>query len=442
MSDDNKVAKMSPESRNQLVGLVNKTAEYVSEGFNPTDALAKAGLANSYPPDYIYRAAEAYNGAAHLHHFKKSNYEARGDSFDLADGKEALVQIMGSRPEEDKQADYVDMFGDDKRYFEALIPDGDKSASVDDPPSVTVKQATDNAERLRDIELRGIDKTREKLSEIVDALKHTLRRTRYQVSISDPVHINKVASDFLTYNDSDAVDIVTETTTMPYDEAVKLSSFDFGISRPEEDLYTLFDDCLLLKRAAMDTHHNLGIKEADHYCNDSERVELIYEILGIEKKATPGFDFDSVTVEDDDLNTLFSKEALFPGITLATGTAKKVLGADGGGEDTKLVDTDPQTQGLKSLLDPSFLQEIQKIELAKRMQQVLRDPVIAASAASPQEIQEALYELTAIAPSAVHYTPLLRSMLRRRLESKDRIDQFDISQILTTDQVLKNRAQQ
>ncbi len=446
MSDEKKVTKMSPESRSQLVGLVNKTAEYVADGHNPTDALVKAGSEGSYPPDYIYRAAEAYNGAAHLNHLKQAGYEARGDSFNLADGKEALIQILGSRPETDKQAYFVDLFSDDTRYFEELTPERAKAASSDHLPSITVKQAVDNSERLRDIEARGVDKTKEKLSEVVDALKDTLRLARYQVSTADPVRVNKMASEFLTFNDADAADIILETTSMPSEEVQKLSSFDFAAVKPEDELYSTLDNCLLLKRAALDIHQDLATKEAEHYCNSLERAELVYDLLGVEKKATPGFDFDSIPVEGeaDDLNKLLSKEAsLLTGLGAGVGAGLTTSTLDKA-EDAHKKDTEDgglaQTQGLKSLLDPAFLEEAQRIELAKKMHSVLRDPVIASSGASAQEIQEALYELTAMAPSAKQYVPLLRSMLRRRLESRDRLDPFDISQILTTNQSLQGRA--
>ena len=443
MSDDKKVTKMSPESRNRLVGLVNKTAEYVAEGLQPTEALAKAGSVEQYPPDYIYRAAESYNGAAHLQHFKSANYEARGDSFNLADGKEALTQILGARADTPKEAEYVDTVGDDRRYFEDLVPDRDKASSVSESvASITTKEALDNAERLRDTELRSIDKSTEKLSEIKDALRDTLRHAKYQVSISDPVHVNKIASEFLTINGVDAADIVSEVTAMSFDEAVKLAGFEFGISQPDDELFSTLEDCLLLKRAGSDTRYELGVKEADHYCNSSERAELIYEILGVQKKATPNFDFDSIPVEGYDLNQLPTKSAFIGSAMVAANTLNSFKGTNTPAKSTGDADEPAQVAGLKSLLDPAFIEEIQRIELAKKMQQVLRDPVIEASASNPQEIEEALQELTAIAPSAVNYTPLLRSMLRRRLESKDRIDQYDISQLLTTDQALKNRAQQ
>ena len=63
---------ISPENKERLVQLVNKTASYVNGGMEPTDALVKAAGEGDYPSDYVLRAAEAYNGAAHLAYFKSA----------------------------------------------------------------------------------------------------------------------------------------------------------------------------------------------------------------------------------------------------------------------------------------------------------------------------------------------------------------------------------
>ena len=52
---------------------------------------------------------------------------------------------------------------------------------------------------------------------------------------------------------------------------------------------------------------------------------------------------------------------------------------------------------------------------------------------SPREIEEALAEISTMAPNALNYEPLLRAMLRKRLESEGRLDDYEISQLLDTD---------
>lgn len=65
------------------------------------------------------------------------------------------------------------------------------------------------------------------------------------------------------------------------------------------------------------------------------------------------------------------------------------------------------------------------------------DPIIAKQPAP--EIQKAIREVISIAPTASDYEPLLRSMLRRRLEAGEQIDDFTLNQMISMDDAIRER---
>jgi len=55
------------------------------------------------------------------------------------------------------------------------------------------------------------------------------------------------------------------------------------------------------------------------------------------------------------------------------------------------------------------------------------------------DIEQALAEINAIAPTAAKHESLLRSMLRRRLESGQQIDDFSLNQMLTMEDRIRGQ---
>jgi len=64
-------------------------------------------------------------------------------------------------------------------------------------------------------------------------------------------------------------------------------------------------------------------------------------------------------------------------------------------------------------------------------------------AAKPEEeIKQAFQEIVSIAPYASKHEPLLRSMLRRRLESGQQIDDFSLNQMLTMEDGIRDQCRE
>ena len=193
---------------------------------------------------------------------------------------------------------------------------------------------------------------------------------------------------------------------------------------------------------------DLATKQADHYTNSLERVAATNEFLGIESRK----DIDTEKISETqaptpvtDINDLIHTEKKAAGIIpISIGSNLVHRGMSGmldpqqGGAKNDGSLEDYQLQGLRALMDPAFLEETKSIETAVNMKKILgQDSVIASH--SPREIEEALSEIQTMAPNAVNYEPLLRAMLRKRLESEGRLDDYEIGQLVDTDIKIQGR---
>ena len=147
--------------------------------------------------------------------------------------------------------------------------------------------------------------------------------------------------------------------------------------------------------------------EHDAYVNSYERKALLDEAAGVKKSAGKGgglFDsFGSVL----DLTPSAEPESV-------------------------------QKSTLESLIDPDFVDQSNRIDTALLVHKLMKsDPVVGSK--QPQEIEQALNEINSIAPMAAKTEPLLRSMLRRRLEAGQQIDDFSLNQMLNMEEKMRDQ---
>lgn len=439
--------KITPDSRNKLIGLVNKTAEFVVSGSTPTDALVKAAGTQQYSPEFILRAAEAYNGAAHLHHFKQAALDTRGDSFDLVDGHQVLRDLIDKdQIEKAASIESVDLFSDDIYYFstpEMDVEETQKQASSVPHPAVDLKDLIVSARKLDEQEKLAESQIRESLLNDLHDFGNRVSVTKKAFEKLPSTERIKIGSELIYQYGVDATPAAVSLCSMDEADCIKISNIE-GIkfratsSKDIKEAFEIFDTFT----SCQEGFKELANKQAEHYINMLERTRAIDSLLGIDNspKVSAG-KVDSVSENSDygDINNLVStKQSAVPAIL------GKSLIYHGVGDVLNESPTDGrgslegfQADGLQALLDPAFLQEAKEIEVATKMKQVLKDPVI--SSHPPRAIEEALHEIQALAPNAVIYTPLLRAMLRKRLESEGRLDDFEVNQLLSTDTALANR---
>ena len=446
MRDDLK--KITPDSRGQLIGLVNKTAELVVGGATPTEALVKAAGDQNYSPEFVLRAAEAYNGAAHLQHFKAAALDSRGDSFDLVDGRQVLRDLIANKNiTKAASVDSADFFSDSRYYFDVPANNTPMQKAAASVPAAKVdfKDVITNTRKLEDKEKVAEETARQALLTSFETLDTKLSTLRKKLSNLDPSELTKVGSELVYTYGLPAFSTAVSLCGMTVEDCTKMATSSDRKFRSisTEEIKAAFD----LVDACEVCHTNqyiLAEKQADIYTNTIERTRATNLFLGISDE--PHIDADKIAATTDagDLNDINTKAAvnltgsvagtaIFRGMDSIYNPVGEVTGRMGHPGNK----SDAQLAGIQSLLDPAFLQEVKEVEMATMMKKILQDPII--STHSPRAIEEALYEVQSIAPQATTYEPLLRSMLRKRLEAGGQFDDVEINQLLDVDAKIEKR---
>lgn len=406
--------QISSENKERLVGLVSKVADYVKSGMNPTDALTKAASEGEYPPDYVLRAAEAYNGAAHLSHFKAAARDERGNSFPLADGYASVNEIMDkvSSAHQVVMSDDIAYVKESRSYFDKVIDDSflfmEKKASAPSVDSL-IKQASivDSKESL------GVANARLAYNQACESLASDIKAFWNKTANATEHRKAMWARELLERHGKEALDVISLATRVSGSECEKISSqrlnhFSLGIEYLDN-----LDSIVRAHSRANNLHEKLASLEAEHYANKIEREALLNEMCGYKKAFNPLASIEEVTTAQNP----------FLGISEST--------------DSKSI----QQKALESLADPAFFAQSKNIEKALLINQLLKEDEII-SKHPAKDINMALQEIYSIAPTAAEYKPLMRAMLRKRLETGEQIDDFSLNQMMTMDEKMRDNTKE
>jgi hypothetical protein len=401
--------QITSENKERLMTLVNKVANYVREGVEPTDALTKAAAEGDYPADYILRAAEAYNGAAHLSHFKAAARDERGNSFPLADGYEATRRVMekAAQLQTNVQHDEFAYLKESKSYFDVSIEDDflftEKQAGTP-PLNKLMKQASmlENKEKL------AIANAQLAYSNACESLARSIEAFHSKTANATEHRRAYWAKELLERHGKEALDVISLATRVTGAECEKIASQTVGIYSLGVEYIDDLDSIVRNYKQSMLFGEKLAQAECDSYVNKLERDRLIDGLAGV-KKAKFLFDIT------DEANNLFTGKDL----------------------DHKAIEQD----ALNSIVDPSYLSESTNINKALMVHKLLNtDEIISKHPA--EEIDQALNEIYAIAPTAAQYEPLMRAMLRKRLETGEQIDDFSLNQMIAMDEKMRDNTKE
>lgn len=393
---------ISPDNKERLVKLVNKTAGYVNDGMHPTDALVKAASEGEYPSDYVLRAAEAYNGAAHLSYFKSAAADERGNSFPLADGEAAIARILNSADVGNKRAAIAPFAYNNEAngYFDVAASDEsflftEKAATA---PSFDALQKSASA--LDKQEKLAVERYRTRCNEACESLATSIRYFREKTASATAHRRTHWAREMLERHGKEALDVISLATDITGAECEKLANDKVGFfSLGGEELSSL-DSIVREFNQVNFLTAKLAQAEHDAYVNSYERKQLLDDAAGLKRAAGIG-EFIN------EFNPVSDEESV-------------------------------QKSTLESLVDPSFSDQSNRIDKALVLHKLMKtDPIIGSKA--PNEIQQALAEINSIAPTASKSEPLLRSMLRRRLEAGEQIDDFSLNQMLNMEDKMRDQ---
>jgi len=399
-------------NKERLMGLVRKTASLVNQGVEPTDALVKAASDGDYPAEYVLRAAESYNGAAHLAHFKSASTEVRGNSFPLIDAQEAVRRVLDSVQLPAKAAadplslkvELGSYLGDPSWNDEVVFES--KAASA---PSFEEMQkaatALDRAERF------AIEQARATHEAALTGLASNIEAFRSKTSSISTNRKAHWAREMLERHGKEAVDAIVLAVGVSEEECTKLAAdrigvFSIGVAEVDSlnSLVGHFEHCRSLEMKVAQAEH-------DAYVNRLERTDLLNEAAGIKKS-----NIISMPQPSEALSSLLSAGYETPSDAIRKGV-------------------------MEGLMDPDFRDRLERIDRARMLHKLIKtDPIIAAKPAN--DIEQAFAEVNSIAPAAAKHEPLLRSMLRRRLESGQQIDDFSLNQMLTMEDRIRGQRQE
>lgn len=410
----NDLKHISSDNRERLVQLVNKTASYVNGGLDPTDALVKAASQGDYPNDYILRAAEAYNGAAHLAYFKSAGLDERGNSFALADGEAAVARILNSASVDTKKAAQTSFsyLSESASYFEPVQDDSflfvEKQATA---PSFDV--LSKSAASLDKQEKLAIETNRNRYNQACESLAKSISHFKEKTASVTAYRRTHWAREMLERHGKEAMDVISLATGITGAECTKLAADKIGYFSLGNDELNSLDSIVQGFNQVRLLNTKLAEAEHDAYVNRLERTQLLNDMCGIKRSVRKEASLIDLTGH---LGTIAGQ--LNPGIDTPTESIQKGI--------------------LDTLADPDFVDQSSRIDKALTLHKLMKtDPIIGSR--RPEEIEQALSEISSIAPTATRSEPLLRSMLRRRLEAGEQIDDFSLNQMLAMEDKMRDQ---
>lgn len=403
---------ISGDSKARLIQLIEKTAQYAEEGGNPTAALIKAAEELDSPIEFIHRAAEAFNGGVHLTHLKQADADARGDSFPLADPEEAGRVVFADggidliHPEKISEA--IMFLPEGKSYFqrepEVFSPEEVKQAKAqkDAPQPIKYGEALKIAYSLdlrEKLEIKKASDTHQE--ECVRLAKH-VGHIRAEMKKTSAGQRKQWAQHVMEWRGKEAADILSVTLVIPHEELTKMAEVKSAVYfRSDIPEVVSLDNLVAESENAPQLHFKLAEAQMYHYMNNCERVSAL-DCASSEKRAI----------------------GYLPVLPFARG--KEQLESTMTGPSPQ----ESQQAALDQLVDPGVLQESGMIDQALLMQKLLNeDEIIGSGAYNPEDIEQSLGEINILAPDAAKYEPMLRTMLRRRLEMGRSLDDYELEKL-------------
>ena len=403
---------ISPDNKERLVELINKTASLVNEGSTPTDALVKAASLSEYPPEYVLRAAEAYNGAAHLSYFKSAELEKRGDSFLLADGAAALERVLNSGVSPNKKSADTSLafLAEPTNYFDEPLADDGFAFQEKQAAAPEFNQMLKSSSVLGKQERLTVELYKNSYNQACVSLASSIGDFKTKTAGNTPYRRAHWAREMLERHGKLAEAIVSVATGISLEECTKLANDRVGFfSLGTKELDSL-DSIIRGFNQTANLHDKLAQAEHDAYVNNLERGALLDLAAGVKRSGLADIlDLSRAGIESATPGTDSSSDSI-------------------------------QRGALDSLVDPDFVSANSKIDKSLLLHKLMKnDPIIGSR--TPKELEQALSEVSSIAPTAAKKEPLLRSMLRRRLEAGDQIDDFSLNQMLSMEDSVRSQGQ-
>ena len=403
---------MSPKKEREIVKACEEAAKLASEGMDPSSALAKVASNKGYNADLVHRMAEVFNNSKSLAVMKKTAGEDRLVNFSLADPKKVLSIMYPSKNE--KVASAVLDDGEEYTYRERT---NFKKLAQREPQSIKMVDDYTDLPRDHNLVLRKAYTAVTKLAkaESDKKINYVHYKLAYAKTISDTVtYFKKLSHQPFETFEKNALATWGDAIKPFIDTVYKQGNLKaYGEKRYTGELTKVASNCgnqpLSFMRDIIKANTEF-VKAAEEYVETKKlHAETKIRVNKLAGMLTAG------PVVAGSLSKMM-KGKPEEAIQDLTSTTDRLKDTD---KDGILESSD--------LLSPNDLAEIRKATLEMNMSNLMQnDPVIGGY--DPEIVKQHVNEIIEYFPEVHDKIVLLRSLLRRKLETGGDFEPHEIAQ--------------
>jgi len=429
---------LSKEARDNIMSAIELTADFINDGEDPNQAIAKAANDRGIPPSAVGLLVSAYNtGRANKQRQEGATLLEKAADVPLADTSKVLEILYPTNVKSAEVIHQETAVSDDysmsprslveRREREWLARNGpsfEKAAENELPPAprdLTRKAAMAwaKARRLQ----RDIEESRRKEAAAVDFAAEQYSRLHEYFREPDAVSpscLRKQATVLFGPSAGVAMDHLQEAAPWLMKRAAARRDVVLSaLSRPMQMMARL-----------LTAAENCAEKHAEHVKTAEEKHREIRETLA---PYTP--DVPRSILGEPMYPELEEKRGALTGVLAPVALASSAMS-----NISKTLKPDDESSATKGMLqdiaDPVHEDQLRRIRSQTMLHELLsNDPVISQY---PDEAIEAFNDIVATSPRAADQKMLMRSLLRQRLEQSGD-DPFQVDQLLGMEDKLRKR---
>jgi hypothetical protein len=285
-------------------------------------------------------------------------------------------------------------------YFDTPIDEfGEEKEAANEVEPIAISEALKVARQLDWEERIRIKQADDLHHDNCMAYARHVGQIRESIATASPGQRRQWAESVVAWRGKEACDVLSLVVDSPVEELEKAASTDERVFfRRDIPAVVAMDNLVAEACQIKQLHYKLAQAQHDHLMNSMERYDLISKL---------GFDLSK-----------------FNPVELS---AKPYIGNLPEGENPSIA---AQQGALDTLIDPDVISQSNSIDQALAMKQLLSEDEVISQGHAPEEVQRALEELNVLAPEAGRYTPMLRAMLRRRLEMGQSLEDYELDKLL------------
>lgn len=449
MTKEKTISRLSRESEERIIDATEKIANEVNDGSSPNDAIIKIAEEMRIPVGHIDLLVRAYNtGRTNVQRKSASDVLGKAEEFPIADALQIKKEL------------YPDTYKTAAEIYKSTAVSDEYNQSplwadrIPTKEAIFTKKACLQKVALIDKPVDAYPSEKNLYKEAIDKIEYRHRKLAEFRSAGVPFKTNvvdrttKLANYFKGYNARPFNEILTNSITLfgkvaeqvlntvkqylPKEKlaAVKPSKDDWKYAIPDKEPYA--------------SVQNL-IKAAQDYSVYSQKLALAETATkNVEGELLRPFaqPKHQTSVIADNQSSINKSASIF-GNLFNTGLSAITKTTPAQGIMEKIPGTSPTEKllqkDLSNLMDPYHEADLREIQTEAMLNDLMaNDEVI--NTHHPEDVIKIFNEINQMAPRAANQKMLIRALIRKRLEyGGDKVDPFDIAQLLDIEEKLKAR---